>query len=161
MAVGRGVAQEDRRERVIGQLGDGLFGLDLGLGVGGQRVERVALVEVELLALAVDRAAPGEQVARNAGLLGDLGQADRGVAIDVEGELGVERAHRVVGDGRQVHHAVAAVEVGGLDLARTSLTSSRSGLTMGSQLQPSKRLRSQPMTVWPSCLSRSTRWVPM
>ena len=44
-------------------------------------------------------------------------QADRGVAIDVEGDLGVERPHRVVGDGRQVHHAVAAVEVGGLDLA--------------------------------------------
>ena len=34
----------------------------------------------------------------------------------VEGELGVEGAHGVVGDGRQVHHAVAAVEVGGLDL---------------------------------------------
>ena len=73
MAIGRGVAEEDRRERVIGQLGDGLFGLDLGLGIGGQRVERVGLVEVELLALAVDRAAPGEEVARHAGLLGDLG----------------------------------------------------------------------------------------
>ena len=46
-------------------------------------------------------------------------------------------------------------------ILRTSLTSSRSGLTMGSQLHPSKRSRSQPTTVWPSCLSRSTRWVPM
>ena len=37
VAVGRGVAEEDRRERVVGQRGDGRFGLDLGLGVGGQR----------------------------------------------------------------------------------------------------------------------------
>ena len=83
----------------------------LDLRVGGQGIERVALVEVELLPLAVDRAAPGEEEPRHAGLLGHLRQADRGVAVDVEGELGVELAHRVVGDGRQVHDAVATVQV--------------------------------------------------
>ena len=115
MAVGRRVPQEDRRERGVGQLRDFLLGLDLRLGVGGQRVERVALVEVELLALAVDRATAGEQETGDAGFLGEPGETDRGVAVDVEGELGVEVAHRVVGDRRQVHDGVAAVEVGRLD----------------------------------------------
>ena len=117
VAIGRGVAEEDRREPVIRQLGDGLLGLDLGLGIGGERVERICLVEVELLALAVDRAAPGEEVARDAGFLGNPGQADGSISIDVEGDLSVQRPHRIVGDRRQVHHAVAAVEVAGLDLA--------------------------------------------
>ena len=101
----------------IGELGDGLLGLDLGPGVGGQGIERVVLVQVELLSLAVDRAAPGEEETRHAGLLGDLRQADRGIAVDVEGDLGVHLAHRVVGDRRQVHDAVAPVEVPGVDLA--------------------------------------------
>ena len=101
----------------VGELGDGLLGLDLGPGVGGQGIERVVLVEVELLALAVDRAAPGEEEPRHAGLLGSLRQTDRGVAVDVEGELGVELAHRVVGDRRQVHDAVATVQVRGFDRA--------------------------------------------
>ena len=77
----------------------------------------IILVQVELLALAVDRAAPGEEEPRHAGLLGDLRQADRGVAVDVEGELGVQLAHRVVGDRRQMHDAVATVQVPGVDLA--------------------------------------------
>ena len=55
------------------------------------------------------------QVAGDAGLFGDSGQADRGVAVDVEGELGVQVAHRVVGDRRQVHDGVATVQVGRLD----------------------------------------------
>ena len=49
--------------------------------------------------------------------MADLRQADRGVPVDVEGELGVELAHRVVGDRRQVHDAVAPVQVPGFDRA--------------------------------------------
>src|SRR5262249_45315151 len=76
VAVGGGVAEEGRGERVVGQLGDGVLGVDLGPGVGGQGIERVGLVEVELLALAVDGAAAGEEEAGYAGALGRSGQAD-------------------------------------------------------------------------------------
>ena len=86
-----------------------LLRLDLGLGVGGQRVERVIFVEVEFLTLAVDGATPGEEETRYAGPLGEVRQADRGVAVDVEGDLGVQLTHRIVGDRCQVHDAVAPV----------------------------------------------------
>ena len=117
MAVGGGVAEVDGGERLVGEPGDGPLGLDLGPGVGSQGVERVVLVQVELLSLAVDGATPGEEEARHAGPLGELRQPDRGVAVDVEGDLGVHLAHRVVRDGRQVHDAVAPVQVSGVDLA--------------------------------------------
>ena len=50
-------------------------------------------------------------------MLGNLCEADRGITIDLEGGLSVHRPHRVIGNRRQVHHAIAAIEVVGLDLA--------------------------------------------
>ena len=111
MAVGGGVAEIGGREALVGELGDAPLRLDLRLGVGGEGIERVVLVEIELLALAVHRAGTGEEVAPDAGRLGDLGETDGSLEVDRVGEVGIQIPHRVVGDRGQVHHAVVALEV--------------------------------------------------
>jgi len=116
-AVGSGVAQVDRRERAVGELADLLLGADLGLAVGGDRVERGLLGEVAVCAGAIQAARRREHVAPDADLLGGPGQADRGVEVDVVGEVGVEIAQRIVGQRAEVDDRVEAAQVIGGDVA--------------------------------------------
>ena len=101
----------------IRQFGNGLLGFDFGLGVGRERIQRIALVEIELLAGSIDRATGREQIARDAGLLGELSDPNRSIAIDRVGRGGVHFAHRVVGERRQMHDAIVTSEIVERDIA--------------------------------------------
>jgi hypothetical protein len=118
VAVRRRIAEVGRAERRVGQLRQLDLGLDLGLGVGREWIQGIALVQVELLAFPVNRATPCEEESGNPRLLGNPRESDGGIAVHVERELRVHRTHRVVREGCQVHDAVASIEVGYLDQPR-------------------------------------------
>ena len=117
MAVGGSIAQIHRCERFVGEFGNSLLSFYLGPGVGCQGIERIVFIQVELLAFAIDRATPGEEETRDAGEFGYLGQMNRGIAVDIEGELGIHLAHRVIGDSSEMDDAIATFQILCFDLA--------------------------------------------
>ena len=80
------------------------------------------------------------------GLLGEGGEADGGEVIDVLGQLRVEIAQRVVGEGREVDDGVEALEVGYFDRAHVLLDGA-DGLTPGSEGRTPVQIRVQPHDV--------------
>ena len=116
MAIRRRISQKRRRETFIRQFRNRFLRFDLRFRVSRQRIERIALIQIELSALPIDRAGAGEEKSRHAGLLGQLRQANRGIAIDIERKLRVDGAHRIVGDRGQVHHAVVPLQIVHRDL---------------------------------------------
>ncbi|PNW62815.1 UNVERIFIED_CONTAM: hypothetical protein BEN50_25005 [Euhalothece sp. KZN 001] len=111
MAVGSGIAKVRRAEAVVGQFTYRFLRLDLALGIGGKRIERIRLFEIELLTLAIDRARSREQISPDTSTFGFLGESNRGVAVDAVRDLGIEIAHRVVADRSKMTDAVVAFEV--------------------------------------------------
>ena len=110
-------------------------------------MKRIGLVEIKLLAGAIDRAACSEEIARHASLLGKLRDPDRGVAIDRIGRGGIHFPHRVIRDRRQMHDAIMAGEILRREVAHILVQVDDRPATIGSQAQPSNRPRSQPVTV--------------
>ena len=82
-AVGGGVAQVDGAEVVVGERRDVALGQHLGAAVGRDRVERRPLVDRGVaLGGAVGAARGGVEEARDAGLLGGLGEPHAGAVVD-------------------------------------------------------------------------------
>jgi hypothetical protein len=116
-AVRGGVAQVGRAEVVIGQPGQAALGGDLALAVGRDREQVRVLGHRARARGTVQAAGRGEQEARDAGLLGRLGQVQGPVEVDRVGGGGVEVAQRVVGQRGQAHHRVVAGQVRRRDIA--------------------------------------------
>lgn len=74
--------QIGRSEVAIRERRDGLIRLDLGSGIGREWVQRIVFVEVELRSGAVDEATGGKEKTRDAGLLGEVRNLHRCIAID-------------------------------------------------------------------------------
>jgi hypothetical protein len=115
----RGVAQRERHEVGVGQLGEVVLDAHLGDRVRRDRFERRVLAD-ELVARlrAVDRARRGVREALDACLLRQPGEPRRRVVVDVVGDLGGERAERVVRQRRHVHDRVEALQVRDGDVAQ-------------------------------------------
>ena len=121
-AVDRRVAHRDDREPVASERREALLRAHLGLGVGGQRLERRPLVEqVVRSRRAVHRAGRREDEPPDAGGLGLSCDAQRRVEVDVVGPLLVEVADRIVGERRQVDDRVEPLEVRGRHVANVAM----------------------------------------
>ncbi len=107
---GGGVAQEGRREVVVGQGRDVALDQRLADGVGGLRVGRRGLVD-GAGGHAVDTARRHVDEALHAGGLGQGGQPHRPLVVHPVGDLAEQVAQRVVGQLGHVHHGVEAAQV--------------------------------------------------
>jgi hypothetical protein len=110
-----------RCEPAVRERADRDLGLDLGLAVRRDRVERGLLVEVAVGAGAVQAARRREHVAADARGLGRFGQIDRRVQVDVVGEVGVEIAERIVGQCAEVDHGVEPAQLIRRDVAQVEI----------------------------------------
>ena len=102
-------------------LRQGLFGVDLGAGVGGLRIERIALASRGARRKAVDAAARREDEMFHPRRRREFGEAHRAAAIDLIGHLGEGLAHRIVGNGGELDHAVDAFQQRGGKLAHVAV----------------------------------------
>ena len=115
--VGGRAAQEDGREGIVGQPRHVALHPNLGLAVSGDRFELRILVDRCIAPRAVVAARGGEGEAAHAGRLGQPGQPHRGKVVDLVGELGVQVAQWIVGEGGQMDDGIEPAQIGDLELA--------------------------------------------
>jgi hypothetical protein len=109
--------QERRAEAVVRERRDVALRAHLRLAVRRDRVERRLLVDHRVAGRAVVAARGREDEAAHAGLARGAGEARRAQVVDVEGQLGVQVAERIVRQRGEVDDGVHALEVGARDVA--------------------------------------------
>ena len=120
-----GVAQEHRREGVVRDRGDVVLHADLALRVGRQRSQRSTLGDQILARRPVHRAGGGVEEPPDACLFRQSGQPDRGVVVDVVGDLRRQRAERVVGQCGEMDDRFEPVQLLGRHIPQVHLHARR------------------------------------
>ncbi len=107
----RCVAQEHRREGIVRDRGDVVLDADLALRVRGQRSQRSTLGDQILAGRTVHRAGGGVKEPPHACIFRQSRQPDRGVVVDVVGDLRRQRTEWVVGQRREMDDRVEALQL--------------------------------------------------
>ena len=117
-AVGRGRAEINRGEPVVGELGDVALGADLRGAIGRDRVQLARLLDHLIAGKAVIAARGGEQEALDLGCLGDAGEMHAAAVVDAVGRVRIEIAERVVGQSREMNDCVEPIKVAHVGVAQ-------------------------------------------
>ena len=80
----------------VGQRRDVALDQDLGLAIRGHRIESGSFIVESIPGRAVGAARRREDKALHAGCLGQFGQPDRSLMVDVVGEARIEVAQRII-----------------------------------------------------------------
>ena len=118
VAVQRGLAQHRDAKALACQRQHALLGANVGGGIGGERLGRVALVTDHLRVLeAVDAARRGQEVAPDPGRPGHRGAAHARGVVDLFGRSREQLAARIIGDRRQIDDMVDTLQVALIEAA--------------------------------------------
>ena len=137
-AVDGAVAEEGRREPVVGQLRERHLALDLRARVLGLRIERRLLVDDLGRRQPVHDAGRGEEEPPHSGLSGELREPHGRVVVDLLRPALVEVPDRVVAESGEVDDGVEAVDVVGRRRRGCPCASPGSSTESGTSVQSAK-----------------------
>ena len=120
-----GVPHEDRGEGVGSKGADGFFRKDLAAGVLGEGVKRTGFVAWPVAAGAVDAARGKVEVAGDACVSRESGDAEAPVEVNRARQMGVDLAEWVVGESGEVDDCVVAVQGAGVEVSNIGLDDGR------------------------------------
>ena len=104
----------------VGKAREALLRVELGSGVGGQRVDRIVFGAGLALGETVHTATGREDKVAHAGVRREPRQAQAGGAVDTVRCRLELLAHRIIRDGGQMHHGVGAVQKLGRQIAHVA-----------------------------------------